>query len=154
MLTGLEVACSLAVLRLRFANLLQDGQRFVQVLLKIAAHQGKNLEQDGIANGIEDLVPSLPVHDKLSGTKNSQVLRNIRLFHAKFLNEVAGGEFSTPEQLDNRDSSWMCQSLEYVSLEAAKGIRHSVKDDNIRIFDCSHLHSRQRRNIRTQKPDR
>ena len=91
------MVCSLAVLHLRFANLFQYGQRFRQVLLKVAAHQGKNLKQDGIANRIEDLVPGLPVHDELSRTKNCQVLRNIRLFHAKFLNEVAGRELSISE---------------------------------------------------------
>lgn len=61
----LEVTPSLGILRLRFANLFQDGQRLIQVFLKIAAHQGKYLEQDRIANGIEDLIADLPVHNKL-----------------------------------------------------------------------------------------
>ncbi|SRR5579883_33537 len=114
----LEVAPSLSVLRLRFVNLFQDGQRFVQVFLKIVAHQGKYLEQDRIANGIEDLVPGLPIHDKLSRSKNGQVLRDVGLFHAELLNQVAGREFSISKQLDDRDSGWVPQSLEYIGLEA------------------------------------
>jgi hypothetical protein len=116
----LEVAPSLSVLRPRLVNLFQDGQRFVQVFLKIVTHQGKYLEQDRIANGIEDLIPGLPVHNKLSRSKNGQVLRDVGLFHAEFLNQVAGREFSVPKQLDNRDSGWVRQSLEYVGLEATE----------------------------------
>jgi len=115
----LEAAPSLDVLRLRFANLFKDGQRFVQVLLKIAAHKDKYLEQDRIANGIEDLVSNLPVHNKLSRSENGQVLGDVGLFHTEFLNQVASREFSAPKQFDNRDSGWVRQSLEYVGLEAA-----------------------------------
>jgi hypothetical protein len=116
----LEVAPSLGVLRLRFANLFQDGQRIVQMFLKIGAHQGKYLKQDRIAYGIEDLVSSLPVHNKLSRSKNGQVLRDVGLLHTKFLNQVAGREFSIPKQFDNCDSGWVRQSLENIGLEAAE----------------------------------
>ena len=94
--------------------------------MKIAAHQGENLKQDGVANRIKDLVPGFPVHDKLSRTKNSQVLRNVGLFHTKFLYKVAGREFSISKQLNDRDSGWVRQSLEYVSLEAAERVGHRV----------------------------
>jgi hypothetical protein len=124
MLKGPEET-SLAVLSPRFAKLFQDGQRFVQVFLKIAAHQCEYLEQDRVANGIEDLVPGLPVQDELSRSKNRQMLRNVGLLHAEFLDKVACRKLSVPEQLDDCDSSRVCQSLEYIGFETAKRIGHS-----------------------------
>jgi hypothetical protein len=41
----------------------------------------------------------------------------------------------------------MCQGLKYVGLKAAKGIRHHVNDNNIRIFDFSNLDSEQAENV-------
>src|SRR5579859_458925 len=66
------------------------------------------------------------------------MLRNIGLFHAEFLDQVAGREFSLPKQLDNRDSGRMRQSLEYTGLEAAKGVRHGTYGI-IRIFAFTNL---------------
>lgn len=66
------------------------------------------------------------------------MLRNIGLFHAKYLDQIAGREFSIPEQLDDRDSGRMPQSLEYIGLEAAKGIGHGI-NVIIRIFDFSNI---------------
>ena len=110
---------------LRFANLFQQGHRFREVFVEIAAHQAKDFKQDRVANGIEDLVRHLPSQHKLSRAKNRQMLGDIGLFHAKFIDQFAGGEFSIPEQFDNGYSSWMCEGLKNICFEATQGIGHN-----------------------------
>src|SRR5262249_19692955 len=94
------------------------------MLLKIAAHQIKHVDQEGIAEGVEDLIALFAVHNDLLGAQYCQMLRDVSLLPAKTLKERSCRDFSLPEHLYDSDARRMRQRLEDVRLKSPQSILH------------------------------
>ena len=90
--------------------------------------------RDRIAQTVKDLIALFAVHHDLLGPKHRKMLRCICLFNSELLNELSRRQRSVAQQLDNRNSSRVAQSLKDLSFEAAKGIGHIDS-----ICECSNI---------------
>ena len=88
--------------------------------MEVGAHQIQNLDDDGVANRIEDLIAGLAIGNKLLGPQHRQVLRDIGLLHAELLDQRSGREFSRAEEFQNGDSGRMSKRLKDVGLEPSQ----------------------------------
>ena len=92
--------------------------------MKIGAHQIEDFNDDGIADRVEHLIPSLAVQDKLLGSQDRKVLRHIRLLHPKLLDQRSGGKLSISQELKNGDPGGMSEGLKDISFELSQGLLH------------------------------
>src|SRR5579871_1865771 len=69
----------------RLLHLIQHVQSLFEMGMEISSHQTQNLNDDGVSNGIEDLIAGLAIHNKLFRSQHRKMLRDISLLHAKFL---------------------------------------------------------------------
>lgn len=106
--------------------------------VEVAAHQGEDLDDDWIADGIEDLVADLAIDDELLGTEDGKMLREVGLFDVEFFHQLAGGEFSVLEKFDDCDAGGVGERLEDVGFESAQGVLHE-RSGHIRIFDSTNI---------------
>ena len=83
-----------------------------------------NLNDEPVANGIENLVSDLAVDDDVFRAEHGEVLGGVRLLDPEPLDERAGGEFAVPKLLDDGDSRGMRKSLEEVGFKLAQHILH------------------------------
>jgi len=65
-----------------------------QVGLKVTAHHVENLRKDRVPEGIEHLVPFLPIPDDLTASQNREMLGEVSLLNTEAILYGAGGEFA------------------------------------------------------------
>jgi len=107
-----------------FLNLFQQGGGLGKLREEIFAQQAQNLFEDGVAQGVVDLIPLLPADDNLPGAQDGQVLRGVRLFEFQFRDQLAGGKLAFTEGLDDGDAGGVGEALKDSGLELAELLCH------------------------------
>ena len=100
--------------------------------MEVGAHEIQDLDDDGVADGIEDLVAGLAGGDELLGAQDGEVLGDVGLLEAELLDQGSGGELSVSQEFEDGDAGGMGEGLEDVGFESAEGILH-IK--NISIYE-------------------
>ncbi len=102
--------------------------------VEVAAHEGEDFDEDGVADGVEDLVAGFAVDDELLGSEDGEVLRDVGLLHAQLFDELAGGKLSGFKELDDGEAGGVSEGLEDVCFESAERVwgGGSVGHRNIR----------------------
>ena len=101
--------------------------------IEIPPHDVEDFEDQGIANRVKNLVPSLAIYNNMLGAQDGQVLGCIRLLDSQAFDQRAGGELAIAKLLDDCNACGVGEGLKEVGLEAAEGILHN------RIFDNSNI---------------
>src|SRR5438132_6043009 len=95
--------------------------------MTILAHEVKNLAQDRMAQGVEDLVAVLPPADDLPGTQHGQMLGRIGLLQAELPVDARDRHFAlVAKQLHDGDAGRVAQSLKDARLEVTNAVLHSA----------------------------
>ena len=92
----------------------------------------EDLNDEGVADGVENLVAGLAIDDEVFCSQDGEVLGDVGLFQAKFFDQGTGGELSVAEEFEDGDAGGMGEGLEDVGFEAVGG-RHAYM--NITIFE-------------------
>src|ERR1700677_2564712 len=103
----------------------EHAEGFLQMRLEVGAHEGEDLENDGVADRVKDLVAGLPVDDNLFGAQDGEVLGDVGLLHAEFFDQCAGREFTIAKEFEDGDAGGVSEGLEDVGLELPKGVWHT-----------------------------
>jgi hypothetical protein len=96
------------------------------VFLKIATQEGQDLEDDGIAHRVEDLVAHFAGDDDLLSAEDGEMLRDVGLLHAQFRDQRPGRELAAVQQFEDGDASGVAEGLEDAGFETADGIWHNA----------------------------
>jgi len=110
----------------------------LQMGVEITAHEREDLDEQRVPDRIEDLVASLAIDDKLFGSEDGEMLREIGLLDAELVHQLAGGEFAVLEQFDDCNAGGVGERLEDVGFETAQGVLHGCSG-YIRIFDSTNI---------------
>src|SRR5439155_17017879 len=98
-----------------------------QVCTTILADEVKNLAQDRMAQGVEDLVAVLSPADDLPGTQDGQVLGRIGLLQAELPVDARDGHLAlVAQQFHDGDARGVAQSLKDARLEVTNPVLHSA----------------------------
>jgi hypothetical protein len=76
------------------------------------AHNVEHFAEDGVRQGIEDLIASLTVYHDLAAAQDGEVLGEVGLLDAETGLEGAGGELAVAEDFDDGNAGGMGKSLE------------------------------------------
>jgi hypothetical protein len=94
--------------------------------LEIPAHDVEEFYQNGVAEGVEDVVSVFPVQHELPAAQNGQMLRKVRLFQTEPLLKDPAGKLPFSQNLDNGDASRMGQRLKDIRLISPQRIVHTI----------------------------
>lgn len=106
------------------AALFENAYRLIYLILKISAHQIKNLKDQRVAHAVKDLTPRFTGRHNLPSPEDGQVLRHVRLFDFEPLHQIADRELTLSQFVQYGDAGRVRQRLEDFSFELAQGIRH------------------------------
>ena len=101
----------------------------VEVLLQQIEH----LDEHRVAEGVEDLVADLAVHDDVLRSQHREVLRQVRLLDLEQFEQLARGHLTVAQGLDDGDAGGVGERLEDLGLELPKRILHV--DKYIRLIE-------------------
>ena len=75
--------------------------------MEVGAHEIQDLDDDGVADGVEDLVAGFASGDELLGAEHGEVLRDVCLLEDELFDEGSGGEFSVSQEFQDGDAGGM-----------------------------------------------
>jgi hypothetical protein len=108
--------------------------------VEVAPHQVENVYDEGVANGIENLIGRLAIHQNVLRPQHCEVLRDVRLFHPEPFNQHTGRQLPVSQLFHDCDTGWMSESLEKIGLEPAECILHRyLLYYNIRNFEYTEV---------------
>ena len=102
----------------------EHAEGLFQVRMEVGAHEGEDLADEGIADGVKHLVAVFTGRDEVLGAEHGEVLGDVGLLHLELVDEGAGGEFAIGEELEDGDAGGVGEGLEDVGFEAAEGVLH------------------------------
>src|SRR4051794_25498540 len=82
-----------------------------EVLLAVAAHQVEHVDEDAVADRVEDLVAFLAVHYDLATAENGEMLGEVGLLDFEALLDGTGGELAVAQGLEDGDTGGVRQRL-------------------------------------------
>ncbi len=106
-------------------DLVEGGEGVGDVSRTVEPKQVEDLEEDGIADGVVDLIAHLAMAEDLAASEDGQMLRQVGLFDVQGVLEAPCGEFTLPEGLDDRDTGRVGERLKDVGFELSNGVWHS-----------------------------
>src|SRR5579875_2137328 len=105
-------------------HFVQHAGKLLELGLEIFPHERQNLDDGGVPNRVENLVAHLAVDDDLLGAQYAQVLRNIRLLDAKFLDQYSRRNLALAEDFKNCNAGRVRERLKNIGLETSQGVWH------------------------------
>jgi hypothetical protein len=105
-------------------HLVEHAEGLFEVGVEVGAHEGEDLVDEGVADGVKHLVAAFTGRDEVLGAEDGEVLGDVGLLHFELVDEGAGGEFAVGEELEDGDAGGVGEGLEDVGFEAAEGFLH------------------------------
>ncbi len=107
-------------------HLVEHLEGLIQMLFEVAAHEGEDLQDDGVADRVEDLISGFAIDDDLLGAQDREVLGDVGLLHAEVFDESSGRDFAVFEQFEDGYTRGVAKGLKDAGFESADGIRHGA----------------------------
>src|SRR5690554_1551771 len=101
---------------------LQHRERFLEVRLEVASHRVEDVDEERIAERVEDLASLLAVRHEALPAEHGEVLREVRRLDADRLDDRTDGLLSVAETLRDVDARRVCERLEDFGLEAPERV--------------------------------
>ncbi len=92
--------------------------------MEIALHKIEHFDDEGVADGIKNLVAGFPAKDNVLRTKHSEVLRSIGLFNPEMLYQAARGQLAFTKLFYDGDPRGMSERLKEIGFKAAERVLH------------------------------
>ena len=94
---------------------------------KVFLQKVEHLDQDGVAERVEDLVTGLPADHHLFAAKHGEVLRKIGLLYLDHPDQRRCADLAIAKGFDNGNPGGVREGLKNLSLEPAERIGHDYK---------------------------
>jgi hypothetical protein len=119
-------------------DLFEHGDGLGELGVEVGFEDAQDVDQDGVAEGIEDLVAFFAIDEDLFTAEDGEVLGGVSLFEAELLDELAGGAFAMAEGFDDGDAGRVSEALEDIGFEGAEVAAHVydyIRNLEYRVID-------------------
>ena len=105
-------------------HLAEHAGRLVEMRLEVAPEQIEHLDQDGIAQGVVDLIACPAIDDHLFGPQDGEMLGGVGLLQIQLRHQRAGGHLAVAEGIDHGNPGGIGQGLKDLCFEFPEGLVH------------------------------